>query len=86
MRLYQLLAATMALVLALPLASLAQECDAGCPQGQRMTSYGDGNNASCVCVEDGSMDATNQVGYDPMSADPSIELTAEMIEANNNNP
>ena len=86
MKLYQFVAATAALLVTLPLATLAQECEAGCPTGQRMTSYGDGNNANCVCVEDGAMDETSEVGYDPLSADPSIELTPEMIEANTNNP
>ena len=86
MRLYQFAATIVAGLVILPIATFAQECGGGCPDGQRMTSYGDGNNASCVCVEDGAMDATNQVGYDPLSADPAIELTPEMIEANNNNP
>ena len=86
MKLYKFVAVTTALLVALPLATLAEECEGSCPTGQRLTSFGDGNNASCVCVEDGSMDDASSVGYDPMSADPSIELTPEMIEANNNNP
>lgn len=80
------MAATATLIVALPLASLAEECGEGCPMGQHLTSFGDGNSTSCVCVDDGSMDDGSLVGYDPMSADPSIELTPEMIEANNNNP
>jgi hypothetical protein len=35
------------------------DCSAGCPDGQKMISFADGDNPSCACVEDGAqMDDT----------------------------
>ncbi len=33
-------------------------CDEGCPSGQTLISYADGNNTSCTCANEATMDAT----------------------------
>lgn len=40
------------------------ECSSVCESGERMVSYADGNNVTCSCVPDATMDET--------VADPSV--------------
>lgn len=57
-----------ALCLALPLVAAADEVDCGsqCPSGKKMTSYSDGNNASCSCIDESA-------GMDPTVANPDVD-------------
>ena len=44
-----------------PCGALAEDemsCSDACPDGKRLVSYADGNNTTCVCVDEASMDET----------------------------
>ena len=43
--------------------AFAENCDSiSCPSGQAVVSFGDGNSAQCMCVEEGSgMVPTNEI-------------------------
>ena len=50
-------------VMLLPFTAFADQsdqvdCASTCDEGKRLISYADGNNTTCVCVEEATMDAT----------------------------
>ena len=45
-------------------------CDASCDAGKVMTSYADGNQVTCVCVDEAQMDPTVADPDVPTDIDP----------------
>lgn len=66
-----ILASVLVMVFESPLLAESEvACDSACPSGEVMTSYADGNNVTCICVEQAAMEPTVPdpsvpTGYDP---------------------
>lgn len=64
---YSCAAILCALCAAIPVTAVADEvdCASQCPSGKKMTSFSDGNNASCSCIDEAA-------GMDPTVANPEV--------------